>query len=184
MKFFEKKEALAIGVILLALFLVSAPNFSIAWQRSRDVTRKDDLGYMVKVLDTYKNNANTFPLSTADGNIIACLKDGEKAEVDDMGNIVNFIPCRWGQTSYLGELPNDPQEDKGATYVYISNGKRYQIYAALERTDQDEYDPKVLARGIKCGIRICNFGRAYSVTPLDKSIEEYENEMDAKIQKK
>jgi hypothetical protein len=77
-------------------------------------------------------------------------------------------------------LPNDPQEDRGLTYFYVSNGKRYQVFASLERTDQDEYDPKVLARNINCGVRTCNFGRSYSETPLDISIEEYENEMDAK----
>lgn len=178
MKFFKKNELIALGVILLGLLVVAVPNFSVAWQRSRDVTRKDDLGFMVKVLDSYKNGASIFPLSTQDGKIVACFKDNEEPVYDDKNNIVNFIPCQWGLSSYLGELPNDPQEDKGATYFYISNGKRYQIFASLERTDQDEYDPRVLDRNIKCGVRICNFGRAYSNTPLDISIEEYENEME------
>jgi hypothetical protein len=100
---------------------------------------------MVKALDSYKNSANTFPLSTDTGKIIACFKDNEEARYDDMGNIVNFVPCSWGEVSFIGDLPNDPQEDRGLTYFYVSNGKRYQVFASLERTDQDEYDPKVLA---------------------------------------
>lgn len=180
MKPFSKFELISIGIILFVLFIISVPNFAVAWQRSRDVTRKDDLGFMLKALDSFKNNSNSFPLSTDDGEIIACFRDGEDPEYDDMGNIINFVPCRWGEVSFLGALPNDPQEDKGMTYFYISNGRRYQIFGSLERTDQDEYDPKVVARKISCGARICNFGRAYSNTPLDKSLKEYENEIDAK----
>jgi len=180
MKAFSRQEILSVIVIFFVLFLVSVPNFTVAWQRSRDVTRKDDLGFMLKALDSFINNSNSFPLGTDAGEIIACFKDGEDPEYDDMGNIINFVPCRWGEGSFLGNLPNDPQEDKGMTYFYVSNGRRYQIFGSLERTDQDEYDPKVAARKIGCGARICNFGRAYSNTPLDKTLTEYENEMDAK----
>lgn len=178
MKFFKKNELIALGIVIVGLLFISIPNFSVAWQRSRDVTRKDDLGFMVKALDSYKNGASIFPLSTEDGKIIACFRDNEEPKFDDKNNIINFVPCLWGEGSYLGELPNDPQEDKGASYFYISNGKRYQIFASLERTDQDEYDSDILSRNIKCGIKICNFGRSYSNTPLDISIEEYENEME------
>jgi len=77
----------------------------------------------------------------------------------------------------LKPLPNDPQWDRGISYLYLTNGHTFQLYGSLELTDQDEYDEKVVSRNLACGIRICNFGRSYGNTPLDKSIEEYENEL-------
>lgn len=78
---------------------------------------------------------------------------------------------------YIKNVPRDPQESKGVKYVYITNSKRYQIYASLEVVKQDEYDSDIEKLKIDCGIRYCNFGRGYSNTPLDKSLEEYENEL-------
>ena len=39
------------------------------------------------------------------------------------------------------------------------------------------FDEAIIGRNLPCGEEICNFGRAFSVTPLDKSIQEYENEL-------
>jgi len=39
---------------------------------------------------------------------------------------------------------------------------------------------KIVKRNISCGVKVCNYGRSYSTTPLDKSLEEYENEIRAK----
>lgn len=80
----------------------------------------------------------------------------------------------------LKPLPNDPQWDRGVAYLYLTNGRTFQLYGSLEIIDQDEYDEKVVSRNLACGIRICNFGRAYGNTQLDKSIEEYENEINEK----
>ncbi len=74
-------------------------------------------------------------------------------------------------------VPQDPQTANGLKYVYASNGKRFQIFASLEDKSQDEYSKNIEARGISCGARICNLGRASGTTPLDKTIEEYENEL-------
>jgi len=72
-------------------------------------------------------------------------------------------------------LPRDPQTQKGLAYVYISNGNRFQILAYLEEgSDSDIYDAKLAARAIACGTMTCNVGKAYANTPLDISIEEYE----------
>lgn len=77
----------------------------------------------------------------------------------------------------LNPMPNDPQQDRGVAYLYFTNGRTFQLYGSLELTNQDEYDEKVVSRNLACGIWVCNFGRAYGNTPLDKSIEEYENEL-------
>lgn len=180
MKFFSKNELLGILIIFIVLAGISAPNFVASWQRSRDATRKDDLFYVMKLLEAYTEPGRKFPLSSSDGRIIACFKTGEEAKYDNKGNIVNFIPCEWGQDSFMGKLPIDPQGAKGVAYFYISDGDRYQIYGSLERSDQDEYDTKVVKRNIICGNRVCNFGRGYSNTPVDISIEEFEAQTNAK----
>lgn len=77
----------------------------------------------------------------------------------------------------INPIPTDPLLKNGDKYLYFSNGKRFQLYASLELTDQDEYDEKVASRNLLCGTRVCNFGRAYGDTPLDISIEEYENKL-------
>ncbi len=175
MKFFTKKETIGIFLILLAIGLACFSNLTVSLRRARDVQRKNDLGSLTDALNKYNNDFEVFPLSSKDGKIIAC-KDGS---------------CEWGKdglydltdenaSPYLKILPADPQTDKGLIYVYFSNGKRYQIYASLEGSDEDEYSQAIIKRNISCGTRICNFGRSYGETPLEKSIEEYENELYAK----
>jgi len=175
MKPFTKNEIIMTLSIFVILLAIAIPNFALSIKRGRDTTRKNDFGSLVNTLDSFQAVNASFPLSSSDGRIVACLSPGEEPEVDSFGNIINFIPCDWGiQTPYLGNLPNDPQKNLGLKYVYISNGNRYQIYGSLEDGGQDEYDEKIIRRGISCGVRVCNYGRSYGRTPLDISIEEYE----------
>jgi len=182
MKPFTKEELWMLAVIFLVLIGITVPNFAVSIKRGRDTTRKNDFGSMVNLLNGYQAVNGTFPLSSSDGRIMACLALGEEPELDPEGkSIINFVPCEWGsQTPYLGALPDDPQTRLGLKYFYVSNGSRYQIYAALEDKNQDEYDEKIVKRNISCGVKVCNYGRSYSTTPLDKSLEEYENEIRAK----
>jgi len=50
----------------------------------------------------------------------------------------------------------------------------------LESADEDEYNIEIANRFISCGLQICNFGKSSPNTPLDKSLKEYENELQAK----
>jgi len=85
----------------------------------------------------------------------------------------------------LKNSPKDPSTPQGYSYLYLTDGKFYQLYASLEGgTDENQYMPNVAALGLKCGQFICNFGRASSNTPLDKTLQEYENELKAKDVKK
>jgi hypothetical protein len=186
MRFFKKKEIIGIFVILLAIGLACFSNFIVSLRRARDAQRKNDIGAIADALNKYNDDFEQFPLSSEDGKIIAC-KDGSAS----LKAFLSPRVCEWGKDGlydltdenvlpYLKILPTDPQKDKGLYYVYFSNGKRYQIYAALEGSDEDEYSEAIIKRNISCGTRICNYGRAYGKTPLDKSIEEYENELYAK----
>jgi hypothetical protein len=193
MKPFTKQETLGLTIIFLILVVISVPNFALSIKRARDNTRKADLGSMVYALDEYQKDFQSFPLATEDGRIIACVAPGSKIEVDEKGrSIVNLIPCEWGvdglydprdedrSEAYIKIIPTDPQNSLGSKYFYFSNGRRYQIYAALEALDDDQYNLGVVSRNLMCGNRICSTGRSYSTTPIDKSLEEYEDELNEK----
>lgn len=82
-------------------------------------------------------------------------------------------------------LPKDPSTPAGYSYLYITDGKFFQLYASLEgQKDESQYNAVIASLNLKCGNYICNFGKASGNTPLDKTIEEYENELNAKNAKK
>lgn len=186
MKFFTKKEVLAIGLIFGFIFLISFSNFKVSLRKARDLQRKNDLRTLYDGLNAYQKDWNNFPFSS-DGKIVACK--GADTYQDEEGLVYNLYPCEWGKDSlkdvfdttypsYINLLPQDPQAETGAHYLYLSNGGRFQVYTALEGKDEAEYDPAVIKRNLDCGGgRICNMGMGYGNTPVDKSIEEYENEL-------
>ncbi len=192
MKFFSRDEVIGIIIILGSIALISSFNFSISLRRARDAQRKSDVGTIVTGLVKYQEDFGSFPLASSDGKIMACKNPSEVPTKDINGNwVINWIPCNWGVDGlrdvmdpnyppYLAILPVDPQNSQGVHYTYFSDGKTFQIYTSLEGRDEPEYTPKILARGVSCGIRICNYGRALGKTPLDISIEQYENEINAK----
>ena len=186
---FKKDEGIAVFVILAVLIGIIALNLQVSFRKSRDSQRKSDIRAVHDALAAYQNDFGYFP-SSLDGDILACLPDDEIDTYRDAESVedVDFKKCRWGwdslrdvfdtsYPSYLERLPADPQHTQGGRYYYVSNGSRFQIYAALESEDEDEYSQEIVDRNLPCGDRICNFGRAFSRTPLDKTIEEYENEL-------
>jgi type II secretory pathway pseudopilin PulG len=194
MKFFTKKETLVISGILFLVLIASLFNFRISLRRARDAQRKVDLGVLLNALAAYQSDFGFYPPSL-DGKIIACKKEGSEDLINsemifegevDLFDV--FGPCEWGEDelrdifdpdypSYLTSLPQDPQADLGVSYYYVSSQNRFQIYAALEGKDEDAFQDEIAKRELPCGTRICNFGRASGSTPLEKSIEEYENEL-------
>jgi len=171
---FSKKEILIVSLIFSVLGAAVYVNLSVSLRKGRDAQRKQDLWIISTALIAYQNNRSSFPPSF-EGKIEAC--NG---------------PCRWHQDGlvdpitgevYVGSLPADPHHNKGARYYYISNGRYFQIYGALESAEENEYDEGIVARNIMCGTRVCNFGKGFMGTPLDKSIEEYENELRMRYEK-
>lgn len=185
MKFFNKEELTVVLIIFAVLIGVSVPNFALSIKRARDASRKDDMGSLQGALNNYFTDFGEFPRSTDDGKIVVCKAPGSEVRRGPKGELlVDFIPCNWGKDgifdptdsnrAYINPIPNDPQATLGLKYIYISDGKRYQIFGSLEDVGQAEYDKNIVARNISCGARICNFGRGYANTPLNVSIEEFE----------
>jgi len=199
MKFFSKEEFKIIALLLLVIAGVSFFNFRDALRRSRDSDRKQDLSRVAEAIHFYHEDFGFYPPSNKEGQIVACNKEGGEVELDLTSKEESleeqllrvFEPCDWGLDGlkdatdpdyppYLKSLPRDPQWEKGIKYIYRSNTNHFQLYASLEGEDEDEYNQKIEEYGITCGERICNFGKSSGRTPLDKSIQEYENELEAK----
>lgn len=184
MKPFNKSDIITLIIVFVVLLAVSTPNFIASLRRARDQTRRDDIGALNQAFDEYLADFNNgLPASSPDGRIVDCLKPGDKPVKNKSGGwIFTPIPCDWGKDSfvnlisgkvYMTNLPEDPNYKSGATYLYLSDGNRYQIYAAMEGADEPEVDSKIIARNLMCGNKICNIGRSYNV-PSNISIEEYD----------
>jgi len=172
MKFFSKSESISIIIIFIILVVISWPNFSLSLRRSRDQIRRDDIGNIQAAIDEYYADYGIFPASSPDGKMVVCKGSGE-----------DQIPCNWGRDTwinltpgvnkvYMKVLPGDPKLNDGTSYYYSSDGSRYQLFGSLEGIDEPEYDAKLASRGVKCGNKVCNIGRANNV-PLYITVEEY-----------
>jgi len=197
MKPFSKNEVIATVAILLIITLATFFNLRQASRRARDAQRRADLGTIIGALESYHRDYGYFPASE-DGKIKACKGEAYDAQLAGLSLLPKFdweayfrilAPCDWGRDgfvdlfdpknpAYLKNFPQDPRAKEGISYLYFSNGKRFQIFAYMEgEKEETGYNASIVARGLACGERICNFGKSYGETPLDKSIEEYENEL-------
>jgi type II secretory pathway pseudopilin PulG len=185
MKLFSKSETISLIIIFLVLVAVSWPNFALSLKRSRDQTRRDDIGNVQAAIDAYYADYGVFPLSTTEGKMIVCKDPNSTPAPDSNGNFtVKLTRCSWGHDTwinltpginkvYMSTIPGDPNLSKGTSYDYFSDGSRYQLFGALEGLDEPGYDAKLAARGVMCGNRSCNFGRVNNV-PMYITIEEYD----------
>jgi type II secretory pathway pseudopilin PulG len=196
MRSFTKKEKVGIGIILSVILILTTLNLRISLRKSRDAQRRSDIGAMSDALDKYQKDFGFFPPSTPDGKILACKGENFGNFPDDIpeGEKRNYFfktlrGCNWGEDGlrdvnddtfepYLKTIPNDPSVGMGYSYLYLSDINRYQLYAYLEGgSGEIGFRDGIVARDLNCGSNICNFGKGFGDTPLEKSIEEYENEI-------
>lgn len=157
---FTKSEIKIISFIFFILFIVTSYNLLLSLRRGRDSIRKNDMSAIENSLDTYLQKYKIYPLSTSDGKIIGCFDNG--ALIDEIsGNPINAITCEWGKSKFEGEnfMPQDPSFEKGASYFYVSDGRKYKFYISLEGKTEAEYTKAIVLQNLQCGNRICNYGR-------------------------
>lgn len=187
MKPFNKSELKKVGLIFILLFLVSSINFRVSLRKSRDAQRSADLTLIKEKLEEFQSEVGYYPPASGDGRIMACKSEATVVNLE-FKRLENPIVCKWGEDSLINyfsdtpktileRIPGDPQGEDGVRYFYRSSQSRFQLYAALESKSEAEYKEKIASLKIKCGTRICNSGRAFSDTPLEKTIQEYENEL-------
>lgn len=197
MKPFSKNETFAVTAILLFTFIITFYNLNISLRRSRDAQRRSDIGAIANALNKYHDDFGFFPPSK-EGKIAACkgndfdvgweeLKKNEKFDENKFFELL--VSCQWGKDkladvtdsnypAYMNVIPGDPKGTEGLAYLYLSNTVRFQIFSYLEgKSDEIGYDESIVKRGLTCGVGFtCSFGKSYA-SPLDRSIEEYENEL-------
>jgi len=157
---FTNLESKFLIFIFIVLFSVSGFNIALSLRRGRDATRKNDLASMQKAIDLFKQKYKEFPISTTDGKVIGCFN--EEPKFDELtGKVSNALVCEWGESSFenIKVMVRDPSFQKGASYLYISDGKKYEIYIALEGKDEAEYTESIANKNLQCGKFICNYGR-------------------------
>ncbi len=192
-KIFSKSETISLIVIFIILTTISIPNFAASLRRSRDQVRRDDMGSLMGAIGQYQIDFGVYPPSSEDGRIVDCLKPGDAPYKDEKGFwVINSIPCVWGQDAfanlltkreYMTVLPRDPDWQKGASYRYISDGDRYQLFASMEGGNEPEVDARIVAEGLGCGTRICNIGRSVNCD-IPKTLRQCEEEDAARLLKK
>ncbi|HLD92107.1 MAG TPA: hypothetical protein VI795_01785 [Patescibacteria group bacterium] len=160
MKFFTKYELKSLFTIFLILFGLVTLNMGASLRKGRDATRKNDLSAMQKAIDIFYQKYKEFPKSTEDGKIIGCFN--EEPVVDRITGIaLNAVTCEWGLSTFenIKTMPRDPSYKKGSSYLYISNGKDYELYVSLEGKKEPEYTTSIIIKNLQCGIKVCNYGR-------------------------
>ncbi|MBI2268472.1 MAG: hypothetical protein HYU80_03470 [Candidatus Blackburnbacteria bacterium] len=173
---FTKNEILMVGLILTIIWGLALFNFRTSLVRARDVQRKNDLKHIATALNMYLNDFASYP-PARDGKIFAC------------GEIEKPSPCEWGKDGirditdssyppYIDRIPEDPlAPGKKYSYLYVTDGKNFQLFAHLENSKDDEYKEGVARRKLACGSQICNFGVASGDTPVEKELEAIEKDV-------
>ena len=160
MKFFKKSELKIIFVILLSISFLYVINIKASLRKGRDITRKDDISYVQKALNTYYQKHKVYPLSDNSGRILGCFNDAPLFD-EKTGFAINAVACDWGRSSFedITLMPRDPKSKDGMEYKYVSDGSSYKFYVSLEGKKEPEYNEQTISLNLQCGTKICNYGR-------------------------
>lgn len=154
---FKKREFFFVAIVVLLIAGTTKLNLIDSYRKSRDVTRKNDLGDVMDRLQKFHDRLGFYPPSNDAGQIVGCQA------FLNFKNEWQFSECVWGEnpvnSSYFNKLPIDPKVAEGYQYRYISTGESYQLFVGLEGSREDEYDPLIVARGLRCGSVVCTAGR-------------------------
>jgi len=113
-KGFTLIELLVVVSILGILLALSVFGMQGARQASRDGKRKADLEQIRSGIEMYRADCDSYPTSFGDS-------------LTGNGSTPNCL----GSNTYIGQVPVEPLYPN-RDYVYSSNGKTYEICAALE----------------------------------------------------
>lgn len=158
----EIMVAVAIMGILASIGLGS---YISSLSKGRDSQRKQDLAQIQKALSAYQNDFQSYPGCSTNLKIVGC---GDGTEECDWGDSFSRdIDVGGGETetkTYMSRLPSDPSSD--ASYVYISDGDQYQLFATLENGNDPDYQSGGYG-SLNCGSVDCYYGLPSPNTNLD-----------------
>lgn len=108
---------IVIGILaILAVLILMIVNPLAQFQKANDARRKEDLSQIQRALEQYYQDNGVYPTGTIDHKLTN----------------PQLTPIPWGTSwsPYMNVLPADKN---GRSYVYISTGQKYWLYAGLER---------------------------------------------------
>jgi type II secretion system protein G len=125
-------ELIIVMAIMGLLIGVTASSFQTSRIKGKDAKRKSDLKQIGNALEGYLSDHGRYPTASAN-KIVACGGSGTST-------------CDWGSaftdengTVYMAQIPADPLNPTRAyQYLVSSDGKSYQLYAALENTQDSQ----------------------------------------------
>lgn len=159
-----KQEIRFIVITLAILWSFAGINLLESQVLARDVQRKNDLKHIATALEVYRKNESGYPLEK-DGKMFACFNSDNLMRVCNWGS----DPLATTTSSFINPLPEDPLEYKNeASYLYLANTRDYQLFSALEKKNDSEYNKNVYERKLPCGARICNFSVTSGVSPTQE----------------
>ncbi len=147
-------ELLIVISIITILATFGINTFAGAQKRSRDGERKSDLKNIQTALRLYYNENGSYPTSTGAGN----------ARINGCGTAPNCnANCAWnsawtcGASTYMGNLPGDPQGVNEYRYQQIDSDN-YTLQACLENTS----DPQAIDESDGSW---CDSGKMFELRP-------------------
>lgn len=150
---FTLMELMVVMVIIGILATIVAGNFVQVKLRARDAQRKNDLAQLQRTMEAYYNDHGKYPspftVDMAWGSTF----------VDPVTNV-----------TYMNQLPNDPQQPASQFSLLVStDGAKYQLFAHLENTKDDDISTNANVTTRFCGITsYCN----YAVTSSNTTVSE------------
>ena len=148
----------AVGILgILAVAAIMALDPVAQLQKSNDTRRKSDLAQVQRALESYYQDNNKYPISTA--------------------TTYQITGVVWGSNwqRYMNILPEDP--NSGKKYAYYSEGQSYYLYANLDRGTLDSAVCKNLDANGECSsikannmpVKFCGGPCNYGVSSPDKT---------------
>lgn len=172
-------ELLVVIIILAALVFIASSTFITTQMKARDAQRKSDLKQIGNALEAFYADYGVYPDSDSQYRIVGCGTVGNESACTE-GNEFALTTATGGKTTYMVQMPADP---RNGSYIYMSNGESYQLYARLENhrdphvknpTDEDpnEDNGKDVYTLSGCTADLgCNYGIASTNIELDPPIE-------------
>ncbi len=141
-------ELLVVMAIIGILSTLSIASYRTSQVKGRDAQRKANLRQIATALEMYYNDKGKYPL-VENGKIKAC----------------GGVACDWGTgdfteagTTYMKLVPKDPLSS-GRDYLYVTTDqRRFQLFAALENTDDKAVNPGISGKICGGAGEACNFG--------------------------
>lgn len=157
---------LLIAITLLGILVtIGMGTFRNSQRRSRDAQRKANLKQVANALEFYYSDYRQYP-------------DADSGKIKACGSSV----CEWGEgeftdgkTIYFKKLPKDPTPSLSYYYKLVSssNNQKYQLFARLENSQDQDCIDGVCDPGAGTGFPICGNKRCnFAVTSSNTSTSE------------